>query len=123
MICRATRIRDASRGADRRSVDSRKRCGEASRFEALLTEYQKAPQVTRTRLHIEALEEVYGNSNKVLLDAEGSGNLLYLPIDQLVGGSSRRTSRGDASRSADLDTLEAGANPNSDPARDRRTRQ
>jgi membrane protease subunit HflK len=58
--------------------------GEASRFTALLTEYKKAPEVTRERLYIEAIEYVYSNSSKVLLDAEGSGNLLYLPIDQLM---------------------------------------
>jgi len=58
--------------------------GEAARFEALLVEYQKAPDVTRERLYIEAIEYVFANSNKVLLDAEGSGNLLYLPIDKLL---------------------------------------
>jgi membrane protease subunit HflK len=58
--------------------------GDASRFEALLTEYRKAPEVTRERLYIEAVEEVYGNSNKVILDSEGSGNLLYLPLDRLL---------------------------------------
>ena len=61
--------------------------GQASRFLALLTEYKKAPRVTRDRLYIEAVEQVYGNANKVILDADGSGNLLYLPIDKLVGGS------------------------------------
>lgn len=58
--------------------------GEASRFEQLLIEYQKAPVVTRQRLYIDAIEEVYSNSNKVLLDAAGSGNLIYLPIDKLI---------------------------------------
>ncbi len=57
--------------------------GEASRFTALLTEYQKAPRVTRERLYIEAIEEVYGDSTKVLLDAGGS-NLSVLPLDQLL---------------------------------------
>jgi membrane protease subunit HflK len=58
--------------------------GDAARFEALLTEYKKAPEVTRERLYIEAVEEVYGNSNKVILDSDGSGNLLYLPLDRLL---------------------------------------
>ncbi|HSN52177.1 MAG TPA: FtsH protease activity modulator HflK, partial [Woeseiaceae bacterium] len=60
--------------------------GQAARFEALLTEYQKAPRVTRDRLYIEAVEEVYGSTNKVLIDSDGSGNLLYLPIDKLIEG-------------------------------------
>ncbi|MDH3977351.1 MAG: FtsH protease activity modulator HflK [Gammaproteobacteria bacterium] len=68
--------------------------GEASRFEQLLTEYEKAPRVTRDRLYIEAIEEVYGNSSKVLLDAEGSGNMIYLPIDKLLGEKATRTGRG-----------------------------
>jgi len=66
--------------------------GEAARFEALLTEYLKAPEVTRERLYIEAMESVFSNSNKVLLDAEGSGNLLYLPVDQLMKNSANRVS-------------------------------
>ena len=58
--------------------------GEAARFESLLTEYQKAPRVTRDRLYIEAVEEIYGNPNKSIRDAEGSGNLLSLPKDKLI---------------------------------------
>ncbi|MDX1509390.1 MAG: FtsH protease activity modulator HflK, partial [Woeseiaceae bacterium] len=58
--------------------------GEAARFEALLAEYERAPEVTRERLYIEAVEQVYSNTNKVILDSEGSGNLLYLPIDKLI---------------------------------------
>ena len=58
--------------------------GEAERFTKLLVEYQRAPEVTRERLYIDAIESVYGNSNKVLMDSEGSGNLMYLPIDKLL---------------------------------------
>ena len=58
--------------------------GEADRFEQILREYEKAPGVTRQRLYIETLEQVLANSTKVLLDAEGGNNLLYLPLDRLV---------------------------------------
>ncbi|HSG98119.1 MAG TPA: FtsH protease activity modulator HflK [Woeseiaceae bacterium] len=58
--------------------------GDASRFEALLTEYRKAPRVTRDRLYIEAVEQVYSESAKVLIDTEGSGNLLYLPLNEIM---------------------------------------
>lgn len=61
--------------------------GESARFVALLTEYHKAPRVTRDRLYIEAIEDVYARSNKVILDSQSSGNLLYLPIDQLINRS------------------------------------
>jgi len=77
----ARRLLDAQGYKDRVIADAE---GEAARFTSLLKEYQKAPRVTRDRLYIEAIEAVYGNANKVLLDAEGSGNLLYLPVDQLM---------------------------------------
>lgn len=91
-------IQDAEAYQDRVIADAQ---GEASRFEALLTEYQKAPEVTRERLYIDAIEYVYRNSNKVLLDAEGSGNLLYLPVDQLIqqGNKSRNSGRSSAAPS------------------------
>lgn len=75
--------------------------GEAARFTALLKEYAKAPEVTRERMYIDAIEYVYGNSNKVLLDAEGSGNLLYLPLDKLMekGGRQGRENAAPAARS------------------------
>jgi membrane protease subunit HflK len=67
--------------------------GESDRFIALLTEYQRAPEVTRQRLYYETMEQVLGNSSKVILDAQGSGTLMYLPIDELLkrsGGSATR---------------------------------
>lgn len=77
----ARRLQDAEAYKSRVIADAE---GEAQRFEQLLVEYDKAPEVTRERIYIEALEEFYGGANKVLLDAEGSGNLLYLPMDQLM---------------------------------------
>ena len=58
--------------------------GEASRFSQLMAEYRKAPEVTRRRLYLETLEQVYGRSSKVLVDAKGSGNMIYLPVDKLL---------------------------------------
>jgi len=91
----------------------------------LLTEYQRAPRVTRDRLYLEAIEEVYAKSNKVLIDSEGSGNLLYLPIDKLIGGGTSGVPGSEASRASDAQTPEVLARPErtSDEARDRRTRQ
>ncbi|NRA41161.1 MAG: FtsH protease activity modulator HflK [Pseudomonadales bacterium] len=57
--------------------------GEANRFEALLTEYQKAPEVTRQRLYIDAMQKVLNNSSKVLVDVDG-GNMMYLPLDKIL---------------------------------------
>ena len=87
----------------------------ANRFEALLTEYQKAPEVTRDRLYIEAIEEVYGRSNKVFIDSESSGNLLYLPIDQLMRQANRATPGAESNRAADAQTPEVVAQPEREP--------
>jgi membrane protease subunit HflK len=60
--------------------------GVTSRFLAVLAEYEKAPEVTRERLYLDALEKVLANSPKVLLDAKNANNLMYLPLDRLMGG-------------------------------------
>jgi len=59
--------------------------GRSTRFEALAGEYRRAPEVTRQRLYLETMEEVLGSVPKVIVDTEGTGNLLYLPLDQLTG--------------------------------------
>lgn len=58
--------------------------GESDRFVALLEAYELAPLVTRQRLYLETMEEVLGRASKVIMDTEGSGNLLYLPMDKLL---------------------------------------
>lgn len=115
-------LQDAQAYRDRVIADAE---GEAARFESLLTEYQKAPQVTRQRLYIDAIEEVYGNSNKVFLDSESSGNLLYLPIDRLMD-QDRRAPMTDTTRSADSPTPQQSQSDvriETPEARDRRVRQ
>lgn len=67
--------------------------GESQRFESLLAEYEKAPEVTRQRLYLDAIQEVMSNSSKVLVDVEGGNNMLYLPLDKIIQqGSSRSQS-------------------------------
>ena len=64
--------------------------GEAQRFAKLLDSYERAPGVTRQRLYYETMEEVFGNTNKVLVDTKaGAGNLIYLPLDKLTEGRAR----------------------------------
>ena len=60
--------------------------GDVSRFSSVLTEYSKAPEVTRQRLYLDAMQNVLANSTKVLLDVEGGNNLLYVPLDRLLTG-------------------------------------
>ena len=63
--------------------------GETQRFTQILTEYEKAPQITRTRLYIETMEQVFGNTNKILIDQEGGNNMMYLPLDQIMRNTPR----------------------------------
>ena len=58
--------------------------GDASRFNQLYTEFAKAPEVTRERLYLDAVEKVMSNSSKVMVDVEGSGNMMVLPLDKIV---------------------------------------
>jgi modulator of FtsH protease HflK len=58
--------------------------GDASRFRDILTEYQKAPGVTRDRLYLDMMQSVLGNSSKVLIDQKSGSNLLNLPLDRLL---------------------------------------
>ncbi|MEM1440389.1 MAG: FtsH protease activity modulator HflK [Pseudomonadota bacterium] len=102
--------------------------GDTARFTSLLAEYRAAPEVTRERLYIDAIEYVYANSSKVFLDADGEGNLLYLPVDKLIenaGRSNRATQGSNIGRP----TTPAGrsSSPQTDPSqetsRDRRSRR
>lgn len=63
--------------------------GNANRFLAMLGEYEKAPKVTRERLYIETLEQVLGDASKIIVDTDGSGNLIYLPVDKLLESRGR----------------------------------
>jgi modulator of FtsH protease HflK len=63
--------------------------GETSRFLQVMTEFEKAPKITRERLYLDTMESVYSNSQKVIVDvSKGSSNVLYLPLDKMRGGSS-----------------------------------
>jgi len=58
--------------------------GDARRFTSVLTEYQKAPAVTRDRMYIDTMRQIYSNVSKVLVDSRNNSNLLYLPLDKLM---------------------------------------
>jgi membrane protease subunit HflK len=58
--------------------------GNASRFNQVLTEYQKAPAVTRDRMYLDTMQQIFTSASKVMVDAKAGSNLLYLPLDKLV---------------------------------------
>ena len=114
-------LQDAEAYRDRVIADAD---GESARFEALLVEYQKAPRVTRDRLYIDAIENVYSRTNKVLIDSEGSGNLLYLPIDQLMRQAGSLGEAGSSrNNDSELPSLDAAADARAEASRERRTRE
>jgi len=82
---RAQRLTEEA-AAYREQVIERAR-GETSRFLAVLGVYEQAPEVTRERMYIQALETVLSNSSKIMVDTESSDNIMYLPLDRLTGGS------------------------------------
>lgn len=61
--------------------------GQASRFTSVVTEYQNAPEIMRERLYLDAMTNVLSNTSKVLMGAENANNLMYLPLDKMMGGA------------------------------------
>ena len=89
----AARLREEAEGYSSRVIAQAE--GDAQRFRSVLTEYQKAPQVTRDRLYLDTMQQVYSNVSKVMVDSRSSSNLLYLPLDKLMqqAGAPRRRRR------------------------------
>ncbi len=78
----SARLRQEAEGYKARIVSQAE--GDADRFARQLVEYQKAPQVTRDRLYIDTMREVYSNITKVMIDAHNNASLLQLPLDRLM---------------------------------------
>jgi membrane protease subunit HflK len=67
--------------------------GEVARFAKLLPEYQAAPEVTRQRLYLAAMENIYSNTSKVVVDVDGGNNMMYLPLDMIINQQSQSSPR------------------------------
>jgi len=99
--------------------------GDAQRFSSVLAEYQKAPQVTRDRMYLESMQQIYTNVTKVLVDSRQGSNLLYLPLDRIMQSVAQT---GPASTASSLETPPATtsgmtpANPSSTFQNDARAR-
>ena len=78
----AARLREEAEGYRSRVVSMAE--GDAERFRSIAEEYKKAPQVTRDRMYIDTMQQVYSNVSKVLVDSRSGSNLLYLPLDKLM---------------------------------------
>jgi membrane protease subunit HflK len=97
----ARRLADAQAYRDRVIAEAQ---GDVSRFLAVLKEYKRAPQVTRERLYLDALETMLGQTSKVMLDTQGGNSLMYLPLDQLI---QQRSMNGATQQSAPTSTVES----------------
>jgi len=81
----ASRMNEEALGYQARVVSQAE--GDADRFKNVLAQYTKAPAVTRERMYLETMQQIYQNSTKVFADTKGSSNLLYLPLDKLMNNT------------------------------------
>ena len=81
----ASRLQEEAAGYKARIVAQAQ--GDGQRFDSVVSEYQKAPQVTRDRMYLETMQQVLGNVTKVLVESRQGSNLLYLPLDKLINGN------------------------------------
>ena len=115
----ARQVQDAQAYKAKKVADAE---GEAERFAKLLTEYERAPGVTRERLYIETIERVLRTSRKVLLDTRGDGsNLVYLPIDKLLE-QGRRVQRTEPEATVTIEGTTTTSSPDTSDRRSRGTR-
>lgn len=91
----AARLREEAKGYAGRVVAQAE--GDASRFKQVFAEYSKAPEVTRNRMYIDAMQQVYTNTTKILVDSKSNGSLLYLPLDKLMQPSATQPATDPAS--------------------------
>jgi membrane protease subunit HflK len=104
---RSERLKKEAQGYQERTVNEA--LGQVAQFDKLLPEYQAAPGVTRDRLYLDTMEEVYTSTSKILIDSDSSGNLLYLPIDKLGQSSNETSTKRNAKTSSSYDDIELEA--------------
>jgi membrane protease subunit HflK len=99
--------------------------GETSRFNQLLAEYQRAPEVTRERIYLDTIESVMARSPKVMIDIPNGNNLMFLPLDQLMSGSRSGSNplQGLSGSGSDTKSLINEFNSNVNRNRSRETRE
>ena len=101
--------------------------GDTQRFSSILAEYQKAPQVTRDRMYLESMQQIYSNVTKVLVESRQGSNLLYLPLDKIMQNVAQTPAAGAAlesppAASTGLPPATSSQVPSDPRARDGRSR-
>ncbi|WP_035375086.1 FtsH protease activity modulator HflK [Pseudoduganella violaceinigra] len=102
--------------------------GNADRFKSVLAEYQKAPGVTRDRMYLDTMQQIFTNTSKVMVDSKAGSNLLYLPLDKLIAQVAATEARATSVASAPPPTAvllppEPTTDPNRRDSRDGRSRE
>ncbi|MBO2602126.1 FtsH protease activity modulator HflK [Shewanella algae] len=87
--------------------------GAVAKFNKLLPEYKQAPEVTRDRLYIDAMQQVFSDTNKVLIDAKNNGNLMYLPLDKLMSQEGKSKPKTEQEPEQQVDAVSSQRNTNS----------
>ena len=116
----ASRLTEEAEGYRARIVAQAE--GDANRFSSVLAEYQKAPQVTRDRMYVDSMQQIYSSVTKVMVDSKSGSNLLYLPLDkimQMTGQSSTPTAATSSAPVAASTAQQRIANDSDNPARSR----
>ena len=116
----AARLRENALGYKARIVNAAQ--GDADRFKAVYAEYQKAPAVTRDRMYIDAMQEVYANVTKVMVDTHGGTNRIQLPLDKLVQSGSGSAAAAPAPADTTAATATVTVTPSDPAANDPRSR-
>lgn len=112
----ASRLKEESQAYRERIVAQAE--GDSQRFKAILPEYQKAPQVTRDRMYLDAMQQIYSNVTKVVVDSKQGSNLMYLPLDKLLqatGAPSTPSVTPDVTANGSSTTAPVQGTPPADP--------
>ncbi len=112
----AARLVQEAEGYEVRVVDTAE--GDAARFGQILAAYVKAPRVTRERMYIDAMRDIFANTSKVLIDTRNSAPLLYLPLDRLLRQSSAEAPTAPAATDAQAAEGAGAGQPQSDSRSD-----
>src|SRR5262249_34560297 len=105
----ASRLQQEAEGYKQRVIATAE--GDASRFKQVLTEYAKAPQVTRERISLEPVQQILPSTRRVMMASRGAANLLYLPLDKLMQGAGAATQAEGAPAARPTPAPEAPADP------------
>ena len=97
--------------------------GDAQRFKLVLAEYQKAPQVTRDRMYIDTMQQIYSNVTKVIVDSRQGSNLLYLPLDKIMQMTGQDHTAPASSVTPNIPAMDAASDARTRDAARTRTRE